>query len=115
MAKRGRKRIEIDFHEFEKLCGMQCTLIEIAEWFKVSEDTIERRVLEHYRMNFADIYKKYSAKGKMSLRRNQFALSKTNAAMAIWLGKQYLGQVDKQEIDHTTNGESMRPIVNWSE
>lgn len=30
--------------------------------------------------------------GKASLRRNQFKLSETNAAMAIWLGKQYLGQ-----------------------
>jgi hypothetical protein len=30
--------------------------------------------------------------GKASLRRNQFKLSENNAAMAIWLGKQYLGQ-----------------------
>lgn len=30
--------------------------------------------------------------GKASLRRNQFKLSETNAVMAIWLGKQYLGQ-----------------------
>lgn len=30
--------------------------------------------------------------GKASLRRNQFKMSERNAAMAIWLGKQYLGQ-----------------------
>ena len=31
----------------------------------------------------------------MSLRRNQFELSKVNATMAIFLGKQYLGQSDR--------------------
>ena len=97
MAKRGRKRIEIDYEEFEKLCSIQCTLDEVAEWFKVSPDTIERRIKEFYGINFADAFKKYSSKGKISLRRNQFALSRTNAAMAIWLGKQYLNQKDKFE------------------
>lgn len=36
--------------------------------------------------------------GKMSLRRTQFALAKKNAAMAIFLGKNYLEQTDKQDI-----------------
>ena len=34
--------------------------------------------------------------GKASLRRDQFKLAKRNAGMAIWLGKQYLGQRDVQ-------------------
>jgi len=36
--------------------------------------------------------------GKMSLRRTQFALAKKNAAMAIFLGKNYLEQTDRQDI-----------------
>ena len=35
----------------------------------------------------------------MSLRRNQFRLSEKSAAMAIWLGKQYLGQRDNVEYE----------------
>lgn len=34
---------------------------------------------------------------KIQLRKNQLDLSKKSAAMAIWLGKQYLGQRDQPE------------------
>jgi hypothetical protein len=37
----------------------------------------------------------------MSLRRYQFDLAKKSAVMAIWLGKQYLGQTEKQEVQVT--------------
>ena len=40
--------------------------------------------------------------GRASLRRMQYvAAKKGNATMQIWLGKQYLGQKDKQEIEHS--------------
>lgn len=47
-------------------------------------------------MLFSDVYKKYSAKGKISLRRYQFQQAEKSTAMAIWLGKQYLGQTEKE-------------------
>lgn len=94
----GRKRIEIDERIFKKLCGIFCTKEEIAGVFDCSEDTIERWCKRTYGLKFADVYKKESAKGKMSLRRNQFKLSEKSAAMAIFLGKQYLGQKDQQDV-----------------
>lgn len=110
----GRPKINIDFNEFEKLCGLQCTLVEIADWFKTTEDTIEARVKEHYGgKTFSEIYKKHSSKGKMSLRRNQFKLSQKNAAMAIWLGKQYLGQKDK--IEQVIEHEFLKPIIKFGD
>ena len=36
----------------------------------------------------------------MSLRRTQFKLAEKNPTMAIWLGKQYLGQRDNIEVEH---------------
>ena len=36
---------------------------------------------------------------KIQLRKNQLDLSKKSAAMAIWLGKQYLNQKEQPEID----------------
>ena len=48
-------------------------------------------------MTFADTFKKYSSKGKVSLRAYQFALARKNAAMAIFLGKNYLGPTDNVE------------------
>ena len=36
----------------------------------------------------------------MSLRRTQFKLAEKNPTMAIFLGKQYLGQRDNIEVEH---------------
>ena len=99
MATMGRPVIEIDWVEFDKLCTLQCTCKEIAGWFDCSEDTIERRVKEKFGITFAEHYVKRSSKGKISLRRRQYKMSETNATMAIWLGKQWLGQTDKNELD----------------
>lgn len=95
--KMGRPQIEIDKQQFEKFCSYMCTLEEIAGLFNCSEDTIERWCKRTYDLTFADAFKKYSADGKMSLRRQQFALAETSATMAIWLGKNYLGQTDRVE------------------
>lgn len=94
MATMGRPKKEIDPEQFEKLCGLQCTLSEIACYFHCSEDTVERWCKRQYGITFADAYKKHSGSGKISLRRAQFRLAEKSAAMAIWLGKQYLNQRD---------------------
>lgn len=90
----GRPILELDWEEFENLCRLQCTQSEIASFMKIHTDTLRDRAVKHYGLDYSDIYKKYSECGKCSLRRNQFVLSKKNATMAIWLGKQWLGQVD---------------------
>lgn len=99
----ARPQKEIDQKQFEQLCSMQCTLGEIASWFHCSEDTIERWCKRTYsdeegnEMGFADAYKVHSAAGKISLRRMQFKQAEHSYAMAIWLGKQWLGQRDVVE------------------
>lgn len=91
---RGRPRKEIDEELFKKLCGIQCTLTEIAGVFDCSDDTIENWCKRTYGKIFSEVYKTASANGKISLRRTQFALAAKSPAMAIFLGKQYLGQRD---------------------
>lgn len=90
----ARPRIQIDQKEFEKLCELQCTLKEIADFFECSVDTIERFCKRTYKDSFANVYDKKSSKGKISLRRTQFKLANKSAAMAIFLGKKVLGQND---------------------
>ena len=98
ISKGGRPRKQIDPRTFEELCRIQCTLAEIAGVLRVSEDTVERWCEREYGEGFAEVYKKHSAGGKSSLRRQQFALAmKGNATMLIWLGKQYLDQTDRSE------------------
>jgi len=94
----ARPRIEIDKAAFENLCAIQCTLNEIAYFFSCSDDTIERWCKREYGEGFAVVYKKKSSKGKISLRRTQFKLAETNTSMAIWLGKQILGQKDYEML-----------------
>lgn len=94
----ARPRIDIDKKSFESLCAIQCTLDEIAGFFRCSEDTIERWCQREYKQSFADVFRQKRAGGKISLRRFQFRQAETNPTMAIWLGKQYLGQTEKHEI-----------------
>lgn len=94
VKKMGRPRKEIDKALFERLCGLQCSLEEIAYALDCSADTVERWCKREYSLTFAEAYKKHSGSGKISLRRYQFELAKKSAAMAIFLGKNYLGQTD---------------------
>lgn len=99
---------EIDESELEKLCMLQATGEEIASWFGISVDTLERRVVELGYNTFAEYFNEKRGKGKISLRRSQYQTAMgdrangipANVTMQIWLGKQYLGQADKQEIVH---------------
>lgn len=90
----GRPKREIDTEQFENLCAIQCTKEEIALWFNCSEDTVEKWCKRTYKENFSVVFAKKRGKGKISLRRSQFELAKKNPTMAIWLGKQWLGQRD---------------------
>lgn len=85
---------EINWETFEILCKLQCTQSEIASSLNISVDTLERRVPKEYQFSLAEAYKKFSEGGKCSLRRYQFKQAEKSCAMAIWLGKQYLGQRD---------------------
>lgn len=93
----GRPETKIDKDTFEKLCSIQCTLEEIASFFDCCDDTINNWCKKTYNDNFSGIYKKKSVNGKISLRRYQFKQAEKSPAMAIWLGKQILGQKDKVE------------------
>ena len=56
-------------------------------------------------MTFSEAYKMFSAQGKMSLRRYQFKMAEHNPTMAIWLGKQILGQADVVTIKSVDDSE----------
>ena len=94
----ARPRKEIGRDEFEKLCGMQCTKEEICGWFGVTDKTLENWCKREYKQGFSEIFHNKRAMGKISLRRAQFQLAQKDSRMAIFLGKNYLGQTDKKEI-----------------
>lgn len=103
---RPRKQDNIDKQQFENLCGIQCTLVEISSFFKVSEDTIQRWCKKTYKDDFTTVFERYRSNGKISLRRSQWRQAEKNPTMAIWLGKQYLGQKDEQTVN-----QNISPVV----
>jgi len=101
---RGRPRKEISAAEVEKLASIGCTQEEIGRVKGVSVATLHR--------NYADAYQKGFATMQMSLRRKQVSAARGGSvAMMIWLGKQYLGQSDKHEVDWRgkTSGTGLTP------
>ena len=107
----GRPRKDIDKANFEKLCGIFCTLDEIAAFFGCSPDTIERWCKREYKEDFAEISRKKRGLGKISLRRAGLELAKKNAAVHIFYCKNYLGMTDKQEIVSTIVDDGTREEV----
>ena len=98
MAKMGRPRKEINKTEFEKLCFLQCTEREFCSWFDVSDETLNKWCKENYDgRTFLAVFKEKRENGLISLRRTQFQLAEKSPAMAIFLGKNLLGQTDKME------------------
>lgn len=65
----------------------------IARGLNIPVNTLKR--------NFGRLMRQKRAEGKLLLKANQIELAKKYPAMAIFLGKNDLGQTDKQDI-HTT-------------
>lgn len=86
----------IDNEQLELLASYGCTNAEIAAMARISVRTLQRSYLEYVdrgRVNLA-----------MSLRRKQTQMAlEGNVAMLIWLGKQYLGQSERQSTDANLN------------
>ena len=108
----GRPQKSVDWGIFEKLCPLQCTQAEMAGILGVERNTLGLKVREHYGEDYTAVYERLGAAGKVSVRRNQFVLSKTNAVMAIWLGKNWLGQRDtsKEELKEAAEDAVRRAV-----
>lgn len=101
-ARKGRKPVEIDLLELEKLSALHCTDEDIAGWFGVSTRTIESR---RKKAVFAEAMQRGRARGRISVRRLQMKLLENgNGTMGVWLGKQILGQRDVITNEHVGSG-----------
>ena len=101
----GRPKIEFDDKDWKLLdiaCQYKHHEIDIANLLEVSMDTVERRIREKHECSFAEYRNKRLSKTKHNLFAKQVEIAMAgNVTMLIWLGKQYLDQSDKQEIDQT--------------
>jgi len=104
---KGAATHKIPMDEVEKLASIGATQPEMAAWFGVSLSTIEKRLAQE--PNHAAL-EKGMAKFKLSVRRKQAQLlEEGNVTMAIWLGKQVLGQRDQTLLGHQMLDEKGQP------
>lgn len=95
----GRPKKHIDIKQFESMCAIQCTEKEICAVLGVSDKTLSAWCHRTYKKSFSEVFREKRELGKASLRRNQWKLAERNVSMAIFLGKNYLGQSDSPNND----------------
>ena len=95
----GRKAVNMNLAELEKLCVMQCTDQEIAAFFGVDVRTIERR---KKKPAFAAAMERGRSKGRVSLRRMLYTQAANGSVAAtIFLAKNVLGYKDHRSNEHS--------------
>ena len=115
----GRPAKEFDKRTFSDLVGLGCKQEEICWFFRdrdtgkpANVDTLSRWCKRTYGLNFQEYRQQNGAMAlKIQLRRNQLELSKKSAAMAIFLGKNYLGQKDSFDVDKKVEVEDLMPLA----
>ena len=104
MTQTGRPKVEwneTQWEQFQALCEIQCTAVEVCSVMGVCEETLNRLCEDRFDMRFSEYIKSEAAGGRTSLRRMQWdAARQGNPTMLVWLGKQYLGQSDKLETQN---------------
>lgn len=101
MPRTGRPKKEYDPKTFSDLIGIGCGQDEICWFFRddtgkpANIDTLSRWCMRTFGMTFQDYRRQNGAMMlKIKLRQSQIKLAEKSASMAIFLGKNYLGQSD---------------------
>ena len=99
---RGRPKKQVDEHIIFELARLMCTNQEIAHVLGISNNTLTDR--------YRHVLDEGRADAKISLRREQFRKAmEGNVQMLIWLGRQYLNQVE------TVVNKDDNEILPWSD
>ena len=99
---RGLTKRVVNPDDVYKLAALGCNTLEIARWFDVNKDTLQ--------YHFSDIIEKGREDLKHNLRRAMLKNAMGgNAALQIFLAKNYLGM-----SDNPTNSEANAPLP-WQE
>lgn len=90
---------EMGLSEVRILARLGSPINEIAEHLGVSHKWLKDYLVDHPEID--EIYRGELASFKRDIRQAQYDLAKVSPPMAVWLGKQFLGQREKQEIEVT--------------
>lgn len=88
---------------FETLMGIAFVTEEaVADVLRISISTMSRWLKKEYNCTFDELKAQKQSNMKLKLAGKQYETAmKGSVPMQIWLGKQWLGQSDKQEVSNT--------------
>lgn len=105
----GRAKATIDWKIANLMLKRHCEGTEVAAALGMHEDTFYKAVERKYKMGFTAYKQIKRAEGKAILRVLQFQGAEDgDKTMLIWLGKNILGQSDRQDIKTEVS------LINWN-
>jgi hypothetical protein len=95
----ARPAAKIDWAFVDEYLEAGCEGVEIAGLLGVHPETLYNHCESDHKMGFSLYRQSKRAKGDAILRHKQYEIAKEgDKAMLIWLGKNRLGQSEKQEV-----------------
>lgn len=105
-----RHRIALDESIIEEMCKAGCTALSICRALSISPVTLYNWSRREKQLEWEAYKRQFLAIGDDCLRQKQYELAmQGDKALLIWLGKNRLGQRDKQDL--TTNGEKLSQVI----
>lgn len=96
----GRPKVTIDWNQVGKMLEAGATAEGVAATIGCDRDTLYNRCKTDLKSDYSAFSQEKKAKGNELLRTKQFQVAMSgDKTMLIWLGKQRLGQVDKQQTE----------------
>ena len=95
-----KRKSRVNREKVEMLSSFGCTIMEIAKFFIVDESV--------RRKDYVEVVRRGKEQMKLRLRQLQWKFAEQgNTSLLIFLGKNYLNQTDKQQLDMTGNLEAV--------
>ena len=96
----GRPKKELDWKVLDSILQFGATLIDCAEMCEMSDDSIQRRIKDEHGCTFTEYRNRKMSRMRVKLLQKQYESAMAgNTALLIWLGKQHLGQSDKNDVN----------------
>lgn len=96
----GRPKANIDWKRVDHLLTCQCDGVGIAGILGIHPNTLYLACEEEHKISFSEYSAQKKSEGKELLRAKQFESAMSgDRVMQIWLGKQYLDQKDRKEVE----------------
>lgn len=99
-TKPGRPKVSIDWNQVGKMLEAGATAEGIAATIGCDRDTLYNRCKTDLKTDYSAFAQQKKARGDELLKSKQFQIAMSgDKTMLIWLGKQRLGQSDRQQTE----------------